>query len=137
MDRTRDRMNRFSTTVLAALVLILLDAILWLAFGIAAACGSIASIAHPAIVRWVTAGLAWASAATLAGLAILLGRRSRLAFHLAVILLAIIAILSLADEVGLLGLVSLAVSVVPLMLLLKDRGWYVRQIGAGKVRTRE
>jgi hypothetical protein len=120
-------MRHSPASVRVALLLLMLDALLWFAFGIVAACGGIASINHPAIVRWVMAGLACTSAAALAGLAILLGRRSRTAFFLAVILLAIIAVLSITDQVGLVDLVSLAVSIVPLALLLKDRGWYLRR----------
>jgi len=77
------------------------------------------------------ASLACASAAALAGLAILLSRRNRFAFYLAVILLAIIAVLSITDQIGILDLVSLAVSVIPLVLLLKDRGWYLRRTDPG------
>jgi lysylphosphatidylglycerol synthetase-like protein (DUF2156 family) len=123
-------MNRFPATVRAALLLLALDALMWFAFGVVAAAGGIASIANPPTLRWVMVGLAWASAAALAGLAILLGRRIRVAFYLAVILLAIIAVLSIADQVEWLDLASLAVSVIPLVLLLKDRGWYLRRTDA-------
>jgi hypothetical protein len=124
-------MNRFPATVLAALLLLALDALLWFAFGVAAATGSIVSFAAMPAVQWVMAGLAWASAAALAILTILLSRRIRLAFYLVVILLAIIAVLSITDQVGLLDLASLAVSVIPLVLLLKDRAWYLRRRDAG------
>jgi hypothetical protein len=123
-------MGHSPTSVRVALLLLALDALLWFAFGVVAAWGGIASINHPSIVRWVMAGLACASAAALAGLTILLGRRSRVAFFLTVILLAIIAILSITDQIGLVDLVSLAVSVVPLALLLKDRAWYLRRTDA-------
>jgi hypothetical protein len=125
-------MKRYPPSVRAVLLLLALDALLWFAFGVVAACGGIASLAHPAIVRWVMACLAWASAAALAGLTLLLTRRSRLAFFLLVILLAIIVVLSLTDQVGLVDLGALAVSVIPLVLLLKDRAWYLRRNDAGK-----
>jgi hypothetical protein len=120
-------MNRFPATVRVALLLLALDAVMWFAFGVAAAAGAIASFADMPAVRWVMAGLAWASAAALAGLAILLGRRIRVAFYLAVILLAIIAVLSITDQIGWVDVASLGVSVIPLALLLKDRAWYLRQ----------
>lgn len=101
---------------------------MWFAFGVVVAAGGIASIDAPA-VRWVMAGLAWASAAALAGLAVLLGRRVRLAFFAAVLLLAIIAALSVTDQFGLIDLAALALSVIPLALLIKDRDWYLRQGG--------
>jgi len=123
-------MDRFPATVRVALLLLALDALMWFAFGTVAGAGGIASIADPPALRWVMAGLAWASAAALAGLAILLGKRNRVAFYLALILLAIIAVLSIADQIGILDLVSLAVSVIPLVLLLKDRGWYLRRTDA-------
>jgi len=120
-------MNRSPATVCIALLLLALDALMWLAFGVVAAAGGIASITHPPALRWVMAGLAWASAAALAVLTILLSRRSRVAFCLAVILLFLIAVLSIADQVGLLDLLALALSAVPLVLLLKDRTWYLRR----------
>lgn len=125
-------MRRFPATVRAALLLLGLDSLLWFAFGIVAAAGGIASIANPPALRWVMAGLACASAAALAGLTVLLSRRYRLAFSLAVILLLLIAVLSLTDQVGFLDLASLAVSVIPLVLLLKDRAWYLRQQASGQ-----
>jgi lysylphosphatidylglycerol synthetase-like protein (DUF2156 family) len=123
----RTCMNRFPATVRATLLLLALDAVMWFAFGVAAATGAIASFADMPAFRWVMAGLAWASAAALAGLAILLGRRIRVAFYLAVILLAIIGVLSITDQIGWVDVASLAVSVIPLVLLLKDRAWYLRQ----------
>ncbi len=125
-------MNRFPATVRATLLLLALDAVMWFAFGVTVAAGGIASIADPRALRWVMASLACASAAALAGLAILLSRRNRFAFYLAVILLAIIAVLSITDQIGWVDLASLAVSVIPLALLLKDRAWYLRQQAPGK-----
>jgi hypothetical protein len=124
-------MNRFPTTVRAALLLLALDALLWFVFGVVVATGGIASIASMPAARWVMAALAWASAVALAGLAILLSKRLRPAFYLAVVLLTLIAVLSIADQIGILDLVSLAVSVIPLVLLLKDRGWYLRRTDTG------
>jgi hypothetical protein len=124
-------MNRSPATVRAALLLLALDSLLWFAFGVVAAAGGIASIADPPALRWGMAGLALASAAALAGLAILLSRRVRPAFYLAVILLALIAVLSVTDQIGVLDLVALAISVIPLVLLLKDRAWYLRRRDAG------
>ena len=128
----RIRMSRFPATVRAALLLLALDALMWFAFGAAAVSGGIESIAEPPALRWVMAILAWASAAALVALTILLSRRSRVAFCLAVILLAIIAVLSITDQIGWLDLAALAVSVIPLVLLLKDRAWYLRQEAPGK-----
>ena len=123
-------MRYFPASVRVALALLALDALLWFAFGVATACGAIASIAQPPLLRWVMSGLASASATALAGIALLLSRRSRPAFFVAISLLTIIVVLSVADQVGLLDLVALAVSAVPLGLLLKDRAWYLRPTNA-------
>ncbi len=120
-------MKHHPASVRIALALLALDALLWFGFGVATACGAIASIAQPSLMRWGMVGLAWAGAAALAGIAVLLNRRSRPAFFSAVILLAVIAALSIADQVGLVDLVALAVSAIPLALLLKDRAWYLRR----------
>jgi len=123
-------MKRHPASVRIALALLTLDALLWFAFGAATACGAIASIAQPPLLRWGMAGLAWVSAVFLAGIALLLRRRSRPAFFAAVILLSIIAVLSITDQVGLVDLATLAVSAAPLVLLLKDRAWYLRRSDA-------
>jgi hypothetical protein len=123
-------MRHFPPSVRVALLLLALDALLWFAFGVVVACGGIASINHPPVLRWGMAGLALASAASLAGIALLLSRRRRPAFFIAISLLAIIVVLSITDQVGLVDLVALAVSAVPLGLLLKDRAWYLRPTNA-------
>lgn len=120
-------MKQFPTSVRVALAFLILDAFLWFTFGAATAGGAIASIAQPPLLRWGMAGLAWLSAASLAGIALLLSRRSRPAFFAAVILLFVIAVLSIADQVGIVDLAALAVSAAPLVLLLKDRAWYLRR----------
>jgi len=119
-------MRHSPPSVRFALLLLTLDAVLWFTFGVVAACGGIASINHPPDLRWVMAGLAWVGAIALAGIDLLLSRRSRPAFFVAISLLTIIAVLSITDQIGIADLVALAVSAAPLGLLLKDRAWYLR-----------
>ena len=123
-------MRHFPASVRVALLLLALDALLWFGFGAVVACGGIASINHPPVLRWVMAGLSWGAATALASIVLLLSRRSRPAFFVAISLLAIIAVLSITDQVGLVDQVGLAVSAVPLGLLLKDRAWYLRPTNA-------
>jgi hypothetical protein len=125
-EEGRIRVKRFPATVRIALLLLALDALMWFAFGVVVVAGGNASIDVPA-VRWAMAGLAWVSAAALASFTLLLSRRNRLAFYLAVILLSIIAVLSITDQVGWVDLAALAISVTPLVLLLKDRAWFLRR----------
>jgi hypothetical protein len=123
-------MRHSPASVRVALALLTLDALLWFGFGVVVACGGIASINHPPVLRWGMAGLALASAASLAAIALLLSRRSRPAFFVAISLLTIIVVLSITDQVGLVDLAALAVSAAPLVLLLKDRAWYLRRADA-------
>jgi len=123
-------MRHFPLSVRVALALLTLDAFLWFGFGVVVACGGIASINHPPVLRWGMAGMAWGAATSLAGIALLLSQRSRPAFFVAISLLTIIVVLSITDQVGLVDLVALAVSAVPLGLLLKDRAWYLRPTNA-------
>jgi hypothetical protein len=103
------------------------DALMWFGFGVFAASGGIVSIPRMGPTRWVIGGLAVAAAVALAVTALLLRRRIRIAYFFAIAMLTAIAVLSLTDQVGLLDLASLLVSLVPLVLLLKDRAWYLRR----------
>src|SRR3990172_3970493 len=64
-------MRHSPPSVRVALLLLALDALLWFGFGVVVACGGIASINHPPVLRWGMVGLAWVSAASLAGIALL------------------------------------------------------------------
>jgi hypothetical protein len=117
-------------TVRAALLFLAFDSLMWLGFGIFAALGGIVSF-PPGPARWVIGGLAVAAAAALAVTALLLRRRIRVAYFFAVLVLAAIAVLSLTDQVGVLDVASLLVSLIPLILLLKDRAWYLGASSSG------
>jgi predicted membrane channel-forming protein YqfA (hemolysin III family) len=73
-----------------------------------------------AILALLTTGL-------LMGLWLFLRRRSRLAYYLALGLLAVISLLTITDEFGLSDLIVLIITVAPLMLLIKDRAWYLQR----------
>jgi len=118
-------MKDLPKSVSLALWLILLNALIWFVFGIAVAAGVIPSIPAAGGMRWIMAALAVGSAAFLAGIAFLLRRHNRLTYFLALAMLAVISILALADQVGLLDLAALVISLVPLALLVKDRAWYL------------
>jgi hypothetical protein len=118
-------MNRLPRSVLLAFLLILLNALIWLLFGLAVAAGAIPSIPAAGGMRWIMAALALGSAAFLVGIVFFLRRHSRLAYYLALGLLAVISVLALTDQIGLLDLAALLISLVPLVLLLKDRAWYL------------
>lgn len=118
-------MKHIPKTVVAALVLISLNAIFWLGFAVMAAFGKIPGYEGTGIEKWLLAGLAWATALCLALLAFFLGRRNRFAYISGVVLLGGILILSLTDQVGLWDILAMATILAALVLLLKDRKWYL------------
>ena len=113
------------STVRPTRVLIFLNAVLWLGFGVISAAGAHPSYQDPSALRWVMAGLALLTAGFLLALRRLITSHSRLAFWLAVPSFALMTVAALLDEVGLADLVVLIISVLPLALLLKDRAWYL------------
>ena len=113
-------------SVTVTLGLVLLGGVTWLVFGIL-----LALYAHPGFpdkpaIRGLMALLSVAAGCAVLVLLIFLKRRHRLAFFA---LLAVLAAASLAiflDDVGIIDLVVLAVFIIPLALLIKDRAWYMR-----------
>jgi hypothetical protein len=119
-------MNHHPKTVTTALIMIIINAAFWFIFALIVFLGWVSSISFAGIVRWVMAALALGSSVVLAGIAYFIARRNRTAFFFGVAFLALIAILSVTDEFGLLDLFSLLLNLVPLGLLLKDRAWYLQ-----------
>jgi hypothetical protein len=80
--------------------------------------------------------LALLVAVLLGGLALQLGKPSPLGFWLTVGFLAAMILASLFDQFGLADLVFVAAIALPLVLLLKDRAWYLRPAITGKAEPR-
>ncbi len=79
----------------------------------------------PAPFRWVMFGMALVCSALLAGSTFLLQKRNRIAFFFTTILLTVVAVLSITDEVGLADILTFVSSLAALVLLFKDRAWYL------------
>ncbi len=108
------------------LIFILLNALVWLALGMI-----IALHAHPAlpddpIIQGAMALLSFCAAGILLGLFISLRRRIRIAWFASLGFLAVTSILTIFDDFGWSDLVVLAVNLVPIILLIKDRAWYLQ-----------
>ncbi|MDO9545482.1 MAG: hypothetical protein Q7J07_01880 [Pelolinea sp.] len=113
-------------SVSAALIFILLNALVWLVLGVI-----IAADAHPALpdvplIKGTMAFLALATAGILVGLFIFLGKHSRIAYFITLGLFAATSLLSIFDQFGLADLVILAINIIPIILLIKDRAWYLQ-----------
>ncbi len=113
-------------SVSVALILTLINALLWLVFGVI-----IAVDLHPALpddpfIKGTMAILSLAASGTLLGLYLALRKTSRIAFFLTLGVFISISLLTFADQFGLADLVVLALNLVPVFLLIKDRAWYLQ-----------
>ena len=111
-------------TFIAAQALILIQALFWLVFSIYAALGSLPGHLASGAGRWIMTILALGIAGLLASLVFYLHRRRRTAFYGNLVILALIAILSITDEVGLFDWISLITSLAALILLIFSGSWY-------------
>jgi hypothetical protein len=119
-------MKQSPNSVKVTLAFILLNAVFWLGYAVAAVSTGQDSGTGLSAVTWIWSGLAAVCALALAGAAFLLRRRSKLAYYFTLLMLALLALLSITDQVGLLDIFSLFISLVPLILLIWDRKWYLR-----------
>jgi lysylphosphatidylglycerol synthetase-like protein (DUF2156 family) len=113
-------------SVSTAFLFIILNAFIWLAFGVI-----IAANAHPALpdiplLKGVMAFLSFAATGILVGVFIFLRKQSRIAYFIALAFFIATSILTVLDQFGLADLVILAINIVPIILLIKDRAWYLQ-----------
>jgi lysylphosphatidylglycerol synthetase-like protein (DUF2156 family) len=120
-------MNKRPVSVSVTLLFILLNALIWLTLGVV-----IAVNIHPGIqsvpptVKGVMAGLSFAAAAVLLVLCILLAKRIRVAWYAAILALVVSASLSIFDDFGWSDLIMLVINLVPIILLVKERAWFLQ-----------
>jgi lysylphosphatidylglycerol synthetase-like protein (DUF2156 family) len=120
------------STVRIARLLVLLNALIWLLFGVITAAGAHPSFREAGLLRWAMAASAFIAAIILVALAGLLKRRSRFGYILTVVMLAVMILASLFDDFGLADLLFVLVTLLPLASLLKDRAWYLRPTSGGE-----
>ena len=119
-------MDKPPTAVSAARLLILLSALVWLAFAVIIALGVHPALPDSVILQWAMAILSLLTAGILLVLFVLLGRRSRVAFFAALAVLVTLSVLTLADEVGLADLVVLAITLAGTVCLIGSRTWFLQ-----------
>lgn len=120
-------MKQRPVTITICLALMALSALAWLVFGLSIITGLHPTIAFDNPVTQVMAALAILSASALGLLAFFLSRRSKFAYRLAVPLLALVAIFSLADEIGFADVASFAIAAAALVCLIAGRRWFFEQ----------
>jgi len=118
-------MTRRPLTVIITSVLILLNMLIWLGLGVIIASGLHPALSIPPAGRGVMAFLSIALAAILLGLYVLLMRGNQPAYYLVMAFFAFTAVLTIFDDFGWPDLVVLVINLIPLILLIKDRAYYL------------
>jgi chromate transport protein ChrA len=108
------------------LLFILVNCLTWLILGVL-----IISNAHPAlpdqpVIMGIMAALSFAAAGILYILFLLIYRRNRFGYYLTLAALTITALLTFFDDFGLSDLIVLMVILIPVVLMVKDRTWYLQ-----------
>jgi lysylphosphatidylglycerol synthetase-like protein (DUF2156 family) len=117
-------MTNQPSSVPATLLLIVLNALIWLALGVIIVVHAHPGLPDNPIVQGGMAFLSFGAAGILLGLFVFLRKRSRLAWFVAMGFLALASILTIFDDFGWIDLVVLVINIIPLILLIKDRAWY-------------
>ncbi len=120
-------------SVTLASIFLVLNALIWLAFGVIITGGLHPAMPDTGLVRWGMGGLSLLAGGVLIGLWVLLRKRSAPAYYLTVAALVAFALVTVFDDFGLSDLIVELVVLIPLALLLKDRRWYLGA-GAGEPR---
>jgi lysylphosphatidylglycerol synthetase-like protein (DUF2156 family) len=113
-------------SVTATLVFILLNILVWLALGVIIAANAHPTLPDLPLVKGTMAFLAFVTAFILLGLFIFLSKRNWIAYFLALALFVATSLLTIFDEFGLADLVVLTINIAPIVLLIKDRAWYLQ-----------
>ena len=121
-------MNNPSFAVRFTHLLILLNAIVWLSFGIITAIGFHPSYTQPTVIRWVMAISTLFAAGILFTLVVLLRKRNHIAYWVTIILLIAFILATILDQFGFVDLAFVIITILPLLLLLKNRKWYLHSI---------
>ncbi len=99
-------------------------AFFWLGFSLIVATGLHPAIPDSQLYQWILAGLSFLTAAFLFLLFLLLKAKNKMAYFLTISFLTFIAILTILDDLGVIDFLVLIITLLPVILLLKDRKWY-------------
>lgn len=108
---------------------ILLNAIIWLGFSMIVATGMHPALPDSGLYKWFLAISAFVSAAFLLLLNFLLKTRTKITFFLTIAFLILIALLTIIDDLGWIDFVVLVVTLIPVVILIKERKWFLRNSG--------
>jgi len=107
-----------------ALIFILINAATWLIFAVLVAVNAFPMGSIPTALRWILTILAVIVAGVMFILQGLLHSHNRVAYYLALVVLAGLVLITFMDQVGISDLIYALIALTPLALLLACRCWY-------------
>jgi lysylphosphatidylglycerol synthetase-like protein (DUF2156 family) len=107
-------------------IFILINALIWLVLGIMIAFNTIPGLPDIPMIKWIFAFLSFIMACIILVLFIFLTRRNRRAYYLTLAIFIFTAVLTIFDDVGWSDVVVLALNIVPIVLLIINRAWYLQ-----------
>ena len=123
-------MKTYPLTVKITLGMLLIEALMWLVFGVIILAGLHPALPEGALYRWGMGGISILAAVVLVALTRLLLRRVRAAWYLTMVALFASFLVILFDNVGWVDLVVMAGVFLPMVLLLIDREWYLGNLSS-------
>lgn len=123
-------MKNLPLTVKITQVLLLIEALMWLVFGVIILAGLHPALPEGALYRWGMGGISILAAVVLVALTRLLLRRVRAAWYLTMVALFASFLVILFDNVGWVDLAVMAGVFLPMVLLLIDRKWYLGNLSS-------
>lgn len=123
-------MNKRPLSVFVTLILVVLNAFVWVVFGLIIAFNTHPSLPDIPIILWGMAIISFVIAATMVWLVYMLNNRYRIGYYCALALFITITFLTFLDQVGWSDLVILAINIAPIVLLIKERSWYLQNESA-------
>jgi len=110
-------------------VFIILNIIIWFALGIIIAFNLHPAMPNQPLLKGIMTTLSFVAAGALWVTFMFLQKHNRAAYYLMLIGLGVATLLTIFDDFGYVDLAALALGLIPLILLMKDRQWYLhRQI---------
>jgi hypothetical protein len=118
--------NNRSFSITLARIFIILNALIWLALGIIIALNVHPALPVPTTMKAIIAIISIAMAGILILLFFFLQKGNRMAYYLTIAFFGFVSILTIFDEVGLSDVFILVLNLIPIVLLIKDRTWYLK-----------
>lgn len=119
-------MHSIPLSVKVTQAFLFLAALIWLIFGFIVVAGLHPALPEEPLLRWGMGTTAFVGGMVLAGLGIFLMKRNRFLYWISLIGLGLVTLVNFFDDLGWVDVGVALISLLPFILLLKDRHWYLQ-----------